>query len=99
MLVPLRERKHLQFLPRMAVFSRSDSIVGQQPDISATVTGSQGILMFGIVEEKMPDRCVSARAATQAVQLIWFEVLWLPTFLKCSSIFAIFCLALLRFCL
>lgn len=51
MLVPLRERKHLQFLPRMAVVSRSDSIVGQHPVISATVTDSQGTLMFGIVEE------------------------------------------------
>ena len=29
---------------------------------------------------------MSARAATQAVQFLWLEVLWLPTFLKCSPI-------------
>ena len=52
MFVPLWECKHLQFLARMAAVAWSDRIVGQQPNISATVSDSQGILMFGIVEEK-----------------------------------------------
>ena len=56
MFVALWECKHLQFLPRMAAVAWSDRIVGQQPNISATVSDSQGILMFGIVEEKKHEK-------------------------------------------